>query len=246
MKRIAVAGGTGWTGKLVVSILRETGHEVIVLARSTGADLTDGSGLANRLDGVDTVIDVTNVDTLNARKATAFFETVTRTLLHAEEAAGVTHHVVLSIVGVDQVDTGYYLGKRRQEALASSGPVPCTILRATQFHEFAAQMLDRGGWVVPAPRMLTQPVAVVEVAHRLAEIAAGEPLSAAEIAGPQQLWMQDMIKRLARHRGDRRPVLPITVPGKAGRQLRSGRLLPGADVPRGSITFDQWLAAQLP
>jgi uncharacterized protein YbjT (DUF2867 family) len=243
--RIAVAGGTGWTGRLVVDALRAGGDEPVVLARSAGVDLTTGGGLDAMLAGVEAVVDVTNVTTTRAAASVAFFESVTSTLLAAEQRAGVGHHVALSIVGTDRVDLGYYQGKRRQEELVL-GAGTGTVLRATQFHEFAAQMLAAKGPLVIAPKLLCQPVAVAEVAQHLVELAHGEPLGMApELAGPEErLWMHDMVKRLARVRGVRRPVLPVAVPGKVGRQIKGGGLLPTGPGPRGTITFDAWLGQQ--
>src|SRR6478672_10907419 len=146
--RIAVAGGTGLVGSLVVAEVRQRGHESVVLARSTGVDLTTGEGLRDALEGVDVVIDASNVDTLKRRVSVAFFEAVTGHLLKAEQAMGVGRHVVLSIVGVDRVDFGYYAGKVRQEEMARDGAIPATVLRSTQFYEFAGQLLERSGRVV--------------------------------------------------------------------------------------------------
>lgn len=241
--RIAVAGGTGWTGRQVVEALQAAGDDPVVLARSAGTDLTTGDGLVAKLDGVDAVVDVTNIATQRAGRSIEFFEAVTSNLLAAEQEARVPHHVALSIVGVDRVGLGYYRGKRRQEELVLDGPVPATVLRATQFHEFAAQMLDRKGPFVIAPKMLSQPVALAEVARHLAELARGEPLGMApELAGPdEQLRMPNMIKRLARTRHDRRPVVPVGMPGTVGKQLTGGGLLPSGPGPRGSLTFAAWL-----
>ena len=248
--RIAVAGGTGWTGKLVVGALQAGGDEPVVLARSAGVDLSTGAGLAGKLAGLAAVIDVTNIATTRARAAVRFFETVTANLLAAEQAAGVPHHVALSIVGVDRVDLGYYAGKRRQETLVLRGPGQAgapggTVLRATQFHEFAAQALARPGPVVIAPKMLSQPVALAEVVTHLVRLARGEPAGLVpDLAGPEEhLRMPDMIRRLAHARGERRPVIAAGVPGRAGRQLAGGALLPGPG-PRGAITFAEWLDHQ--
>jgi uncharacterized protein YbjT (DUF2867 family) len=249
--RIAVAGGTGWTGRLVVGALRAGGDEPVVLARSAGADLTTGAGLAGKLDGLAAVIDVTNIATTRARAAVRFFEAVTANLLAAEQEAGVPHHVALSIVGVDRVDLGYYAAKRRQETLVlrepgQPGAPGGTVLRATQFHEFAAQALARRGPVVIAPKMLCQPVALAEVAAQLVRLARGEPAGLVPaMAGPgEQLEMPDMIRRLARVRGERRPVAAVRVPGTGGRQLAVGALLPTGPGPRGTITFAEWLEQQ--
>jgi uncharacterized protein YbjT (DUF2867 family) len=241
--RIAVAGGTGMVGRHVVDRCRELGHEPVVLARSTGVDVVTGAGLAEALAGVDSVVDVTNVTTLARRRAVAFFEAATTHLLAAEKGAGVTHHVVLSIVGSDRVDFGYYLGKRHQEELALGGPVPATVLRATQFHEFAGQLLDRGGAVTVVPRMLTQPIAAREVAEALVDLAVGTPTGlAAELAGPEQHQMSDLVRRVRDARGSRRPVLTVRLPGRAGSGMATGGLLPGPGARIGRQTFAEWLA----
>lgn len=241
--RVAVAGGTGVVGRHVVEVARERGYDVVVLSRSSGVDLTTGAGLAEKLAGVDAVVDTSNVSTRSRTVAEAFFGGVTRHLLEAEAAAGVGHHVVLSIVGIDAVDSGYYAGKRLQERTAAGGAVPWSVLRATQFHEFAEQLLGyvRLGPFSLVPRMLSQPVAAREVGEALVGLAAGEPAGRApELAGPEQHQMVDLARRVARLRGRR--VVPVRTPGKAGRAMRSGGLLPQGDGPRGRITFDEWLA----
>jgi uncharacterized protein YbjT (DUF2867 family) len=241
--RVAVAGGTGLVGRHVVDRLRELGCDPVVLARSTGADVVTGTGLAERLADVDVVVDVTNVVTVTRAKAVAFFEAATSNLLAAEQVAGVRHHVVLSIVGIDRVDLGYYLGKRRQEELALAGPVPVSILRATQFHEFAGQLLERGGPVTVVPRMLSQPIAAREVAEALVEVALGAPGGLGpELAGPEQHQMVDLVRRVRAARGSKRPVLPVRLPGAVGAALAGGALVPRSEGPRGRQTFAEWLA----
>jgi uncharacterized protein YbjT (DUF2867 family) len=241
--RIAVAGGTGMVGRHVVDRCRELGHEPVVLARSLGVDVTTGVGLASALAGVDAVVDVTNVTTLSRRTAVAFFESATTHLLAAEQAAGVAHHVVLSIVGVDRVDFGYYLGKRRQEELALGGPVPASVLRATQFHEFPGQLLDRGGPVAIIPAMLSQPVAAREVAEALVDLAVGDAVGlAAELGGPEQHQMSDLVRRVRDARGWRRPVWAVRLPGRAAAGMAKGGLLPGPGARTGRQTFAEWLA----
>lgn len=242
--RIAVAGGTGWLGRLLVEELTANGDEVVVLARSTGVDLTAGTGLRERLDGVDTVVDVTNIATQRKTRAIEFFDAVASQLVTGARQAGVRHVVAISIVGCDRVDLGYYFGKRRQEEIVLRQDVPGTVVRVTQFHEFAAQMLAAKGPFVLAPKMLTQPIAAAEVATHLADLARQEPQGMApELAGPdEQLWMQNMVRRLARTTGERRPVLRIGLPGAVGRQLTSGALVPDGPGPRGTQTFDQWLS----
>ena len=151
---MAVVGGTGLVGAMVVDEVTRAGHVPVVVARSTGVDVTTGGGLDKALAGVDVVIDVSNHSTQSRRVAVDFFGEATRRLLAVGGKAGVRHHVALSIVGIDRVDSAYYAGKVRQEQLVQNGSVPWTILRATQFHEFAGQLLDRaGGPVVAVPRM---------------------------------------------------------------------------------------------
>ena len=185
--RIAVAGATGTVGRFVVRSAHGAGHEVVALSRSSGVDLTTGSGLATRLQGVDAVIDVSNVGALRRSAAVAFFETVTRTLLDAEWEAGVRHHVALSIVGIDRVPTGYYAGKLRQEELLAESGNRSTVLRATQFHEFPGQIASRiRGPVVLMPRMRSATVAASDVADQLVLLAAADPQGRApDIAGPE-------------------------------------------------------------
>ncbi len=245
--RIAVAGGTGLIGRMVCDAVAAGGDEAVVLARSVGVDVVTGDGLDAALAGVDAVIDVTNVTTLKRSEAVAFFEAATTNLLAAEEKAGVRHHVLLSIVGVDRVPWGYYAGKMRQEDLCAASPVPTTVLRATQFHEFADQMLARGGPVAFVPRMRSQPVAAREVAAELVRLARGEAIGMApEMAGPEVLDMGDMVRRLLRARGRRTPVLSVRLPGAAGRGMATGGLLPLGDGPRGRETFAQWLTGAAP
>ncbi len=240
--RIAVAGGTGLIGHLVVDELRSRGHTTVVLARSVGVDLVTGAGLDHALDGAEALIDVSNIVTTRRTTAIEFFGTATRTLLAGCQRAGVQHHVVLSIVGVDRVPWGYYQGKRHQEQLAIEGPVPATVLRATQLHEFADQLLQRAGPLVLVPAMLSQPIAAGEVARALtALIDAGPQGLAPELAGPERLRMLDMVRGLARARQVRRPVVAVRLPGQAGRTMAQGGLLPRDEGPRGVQTFAQWL-----
>jgi uncharacterized protein YbjT (DUF2867 family) len=243
--KIAVAGGTGCVGTYVVDALRDGGDEPVVLSRSTGVDITTGDGLDEALRGASVVIDVSNVSTLSRNASIRFFEQATRQLLAAGERAGISHHVALSIVGIDRVDSGYYAGKRRQEELVLSGTWPASVLRATQFHEFAGQILDRGrGPVATVPRLRMQPVAAREVARALITLARSTPVGLApELAGPEVLELTDAAGRLLRARGSRRVVMAVRVPGKAGTAMASGALLPTGPGPRGVQTFDEWLAS---
>lgn len=193
--RIAVAGGTGAVGRHVVAAAESRGHDILTLTRRNGHDLEAGTGLAGALDGVDAVIDVTSVQTTSARRSRSFFTAVTGNLLRAERDAGVGHHVALSIVGIDGVDAAYYAGKLAQERLVEAGPVPFTILRATQFHEFAEQLVQRTslGRFTPAPTAPIRPVAAREVGSRLVELAeAGPSGRARDLTGPRDERLADM------------------------------------------------------
>ncbi|MGV9898374.1 SDR family oxidoreductase, partial [Streptomyces tendae] len=209
--RVAVAGGTGLVGKYVVAELRDAGHTPVILARSHGVDLTTGAGLAGKLSGSDAVIDVANIVTTRRKTAVDFFSRTTGHLVAAARAGGVAHLVTLSIVGSDEVDFGYYFGKRAQEELVRDGGVPWTVVRATQFFEFPEPLLNSASPVVMVPRMLPRPVAAQDVAETLVEHAVKGPAGMApEIAGPDQLDMVDMARRIARARGRRRLVVPVT------------------------------------
>ena len=242
--KVAVAGGTGLTGRHVAESLTSSGHEPVLLARSRGVDLVTGAGLAAALAGADAVIDVSNVTTTRRAVSERFFTAATSHLRDAAADAGVGHYVLLSIVGVDRVDLPYYAGKRRQEELLAAGAVPWTVLRTTQFHEFAAQVLARTrGRVVLLPAMPSRPVSVAEVADALVEAVATGPVEgyATELAGPEVLRLDDMARRVLRRRGERRWVLPVPVPGRVGRQLRAGGALPNGEFREGKRTFADYL-----
>lgn len=245
--RIAVAGGTGTVGKHVMASVQSRGHEPVALSRGTGVDLMSGTGLETALRGADAVIDVSSTGSQSAKTAIRFFETVTRNLLDAGKRSGVRHHVALSIVGAAKADSGYYAGKTAQERLLMAQPGGWTVLRATQFHEFAEQMATRAafGPLQLAPVARTQPIAAAEVGEALAEIAAGEPRGLdSDLAGPREEQMTRMIRAYLAARGIRRIVVDLTMPGAMGRAMRDGSILPGPDAHLGVQTFDEWLAEQ--
>ena len=240
--RIAVAGGTGVVGAHTVRIARERGHEAVVLSRSTGVDLVTGSGLD--LTGVDAVIDVSGATTVSAKAAREFFRSATEHLFAAEKRAGVGHHIALSIVGAATHPFGYYAGKALQEELVAAGPVPGSILRATQFYEFAAQNAVRIGPIVMLPRMRSQPVAAASVAGELVRLAEEGPAEGdriSELAGPREVRMAELLREIRDFRGERGRVFEFPLPGRFGRALASGGLLPGPEARRDPVTLATWL-----
>jgi uncharacterized protein YbjT (DUF2867 family) len=247
--RVAVVGGTGLVGRLTVQALRARNDEPVVVSRSHGVDAAAGTGLDRTLAGVEAVIDVTNGPATNPAAAREFFGSVTRNLLAAELRAGVGHHVVLSIVGVDRVGgNAHYAGKRLQEEIALAGPVPVTVLPATQFHEFAEMVVSRTrrGDTAVVPPLLVQPVAAADVAEVLAEIAAGPAQGrAADLAGPEPQDLVDMARRALAARGAG-PVrlVPSWRDGPFGVEMAGEVLLPGPGARLGPTTFDAWLAQQ--
>jgi uncharacterized protein YbjT (DUF2867 family) len=246
--RIAVIGGTGVVGHHTVQALRRAGHDTVVVARARGVDVLTGEGLDDALAGVDAVIDVSNVQAPDAQAAQHFFAAATRNLLAAEQRAQVRHHVLLSIVGVDRLEgNAHYAGKRLQEALVSSGPVPFTIQRATQFHEFAGQVVGwtHVGQVATVPPLLVQPVAAADVGDVLAEIAAGAPRGrATDLAGPEPQDLVDMARRTLSARGEAIRPVPSWRTGVFGVEAAGEVLLAGPEARLAPTTFDTWLTGQ--
>jgi uncharacterized protein YbjT (DUF2867 family) len=243
--RIAVAGGTGVVGTFVVAAAENAGHDVVSISRRSGVDIRSGEGLAPALKGVDVIVDTTNAGTTNRAKATAFFTEVTQQLQTVGAGEGVARLVVLSIVGLERVPGyGYYEAKLAQEKVALAGPLPTTIVRATQFHEFPAQILSRTqfGPVAMMPQMKTQPVAARAVGEVLLETVVTPPVATmTEVAGPEVAELVDLARMVMRSRGARAWVIPLTLPGRAGKSFRNGDQLPGADVRRVGPRFSEWL-----
>lgn len=245
--RIAVAGGTGTVGRHVVKAAERRGHEVVVLTRRSGVDVTRGVGIDAALAGVDALVDVVNTTTLSTRRAVSFFAASTRNLLAAEARVGVPHHVALSIVGIDGIDSSYYAGKLAQERLVLASRVPHTIARAAQFHEFAEQIAAQTtvGPVTVVPRTLSRPVAASEVGAHLVEVAEAGPAGRApDLVGPEEHTLADMIRRMYAHDGVSRRILDLRFPGRYGAGLASGALR-GGEGPRrvAETTFDDWLGS---
>jgi uncharacterized protein YbjT (DUF2867 family) len=246
--RIAVAGGTGTVGKYVVLAAERAGHQVAVLSRRTGVDVRTGDGLMAALEGADIVVDAINAESMSRSKASAIFEETTRRLQVAGAAQGVARLVTLSIVGIDRVPGfGYYQAKLAQEAAALEGPLPVTIVRATQFHEFPAQMLGRLhlGPLALVPRMRVQPIAARTVGEILVEIASAPPgETMVEVAGPEPADLVDLARAVVVRRGQRTAVVSVPVPGQGGKAMRTGALLPTPGAHLAGPPFAEWLAGE--
>lgn len=245
--RVAVAGATGNIGARTAAVLERAGHPVVRISRSHGVDLVTGDGLDDALRGVDAVVDAVNCTATDPDEAVAYFGAATRNLLAAGERAGVRHHVLLSIACLDRVrGNAHYAGKREQERLVAAGPVPWTIVPATQFHDFAAMVTgwtERDGAAAVAP-LLLQPVDPDDVAAVLAELATGEPHGRyRDVAGPEPQDLVDMARRTAEARGRPLRLIP-TWSGPFGPEMAGEVMLPGPDARIAPTTFDQWLATQ--
>jgi uncharacterized protein YbjT (DUF2867 family) len=242
--RIAVAGGTGAVGKYVVEAARQAGHEVVSISRRSGVDVRTGAGLAESLQGVEVIIDTTNAGTTKRAEATAFFTEVAGQLQAKGAAQGVSRLVVLSIVGLERVPGfGYYEAKLAQEAAFIAGPLPVSLVRATQFHEFPAQVLSRAGLgpLSLVPIMRIQPVAARAVGEALVAIAAEPTTTTVEVAGPEVEDLVSLARAIVRTRQTRKMVVPLPVPGRAGKAMRTGGQLPSPGAHIIGPTFAQWL-----
>jgi uncharacterized protein YbjT (DUF2867 family) len=245
--RIAVIGGSGLVGRAVLDVIERDGHDAVAVSRSTGVDVLAGDGLDEALVGCNAVIDVLNTADTDPDGPRRFFTTTTRNLVAAEQAAGVSHHVLLSIVGVDRIrGNPHYVGKQHQERLVRSGPVPATIVRATQFHDFAGMVVSwtRDGDSAFVPPMLVQPIDVRDVAETLVEVASGPPRRhLLDVAGPEKQALVDMARRTLAARGEG---VRLTTGWAApfGVEMAGDVHLPGAGARIAPTTFDDWLELQ--
>nr|WSX72688.1 NAD(P)H-binding protein [Streptomyces sp. NBC_00899]WSX81244.1 NAD(P)H-binding protein [Streptomyces sp. NBC_00899] len=243
--RIAVAGATGNIGARTAAALERAGHNVVRISRSLGVDLSSGEGLGNAMKGVEAVVDATSSEGTDRDEAVAWFATATGNLLAAEERAGVRHHVLLTIVGIDRVEgNAHYAGKREQERLVAAGPVPWTIVPVSQFHDFASTVTDwtEQDGIAPVPPLLVQPIAPDDVADILAEIATGPPQGRySDVAGPETQDLVDMARRTNDARGRTVKLVPTWSP-LLGPEMAGNVLLPREGARIASTTFDEWLA----
>ncbi len=246
--RVAVIGGTGNVGRETVAALRAKGHDPVVVARSEGVDVITGAGLDAALEGVDTVVDVINIEAPDRATAENYFATETQNLQAAEQRAGVGHHVLLSIVGLDAVEgNAHYAGKRVQEAMVTDGAIPWTIVAATMFFDFGAMVAGwtRTGDAAIVPPLLVQPVAVADVADVLAEVAVGRPLGRTiEVAGPDTYDLVDLARRTLTARGDQVRLIASWRDSPLGVEMAGEVLLPGDGARITPTTFETWLAEQ--
>ena len=251
--KIAVAGATGRVGRHVVDVLKAEGHDVVAMSRSSGVDVVTGQGLALALTGVECIIDAATGPSPDQKAATEFFTAAARNLHQAGERAGVRRMVVVSIIGTDRFTAGYGAAKIAHEKAMLSGPIPVRVLRAAQFHEFVAQLVEWGrqGEVSLVPRMRIQPVAARTVAQALADLAT-DPESAPapgssqvpmlEIAGPREENLADLARLLVARRGDPLRIEGASDPADPDRDLyETGALLPGPDAILAGPTFEEWL-----
>jgi uncharacterized protein YbjT (DUF2867 family) len=244
--KIVVIGGTGLIGSKLVEKLRKDGHEALPAAPNTGVNTLTGEGLAEALEGAQVVVDVANAPAWDDAAVLDFFQTSARNLLAAETAAGVGHHVTLSIVGTDRLpDSGYFRAKLAQEELVKAGPVPYTIVRATQFFEFIGRIADSGaeGDTIRLSPALVQPEAADDVASTLADVAVGAPLNdTVELAGPEVFRLDELARRVLKANDDPRQVTADPHARYFDAELDDQSLTPGEDARIAPTHFEDWLS----
>jgi uncharacterized protein YbjT (DUF2867 family) len=243
--KIVVIGGTGLIGSKAVAILRQGGHEVVAASPKTGVNSITGEGLTEAMAGTQVVIDLTNSPSFEDRAVLEFFETSGRNLLAAEAAAGVQHHIALSIVGTDRTpDNGYFRAKVAQEQLIEASGIPYTIIRATQFLEFLGGIAASSaeGNIVRLSPGLFQPIAADDVAPIVAEVALAAPRNGiVEIAGPERAPFHDIVARYLQAVGDPREVVRDPEARYFGGRVEEHSLVPLGEARLGRIGLDEWL-----
>src|SRR5438552_9226705 len=243
--KIVVIGGTGLIGSKLVNKLREHGHEAVAAAPNTGVNTRTGEGLAEVLKGASVVVDVSNSPSWEDAAVLKFFETSTHNLLTYEAAAGVGHHVALSVVGTQLLaESGYFRAKIAQEKLIKASSIPYSIVHATQFFEFLKGLADISmvGDKVHLPPVLFQPMAADDVASAVGRIAVGPPVKGiVEIGGPEQFRLDELVRRRFATLKDPREVIADPHARYAGAEVGERTLLPGKDARLGETRFDTWL-----
>jgi uncharacterized protein YbjT (DUF2867 family) len=244
--KIVVIGGSGLIGTKLVNKLREHGQEAVAASPNSGVNSVTGEGLAEVLKGASVVVDVSNSPSWEDAAVLKFFETSTRNLLTHEAAAGVGHHVALSVVGSDRMlESGYFRAKIAQENLIKASPIPYSIVRATQFYEFAKGIADYSadGNKVRLPHVLFQPMAADDVASGVGRVAIAPPVNGTvEIGGPEKFRLDEFIRRALAARRDPREVIADPHARYYGIEVKERTLVPEDDAKLGRIRFEDWLA----
>ncbi|HMK23480.1 MAG TPA: SDR family oxidoreductase [Terriglobales bacterium] len=247
--KIVVIGGTGLIGSKLVNKLREHGHEAVAAAPNTGVNTLTGEGLSEALKGASVVVDVSNSPSWDDAAVLKFFETSTRNLLTYEAAAGVRHHVALSVVGTDRLsESGYFRAKITQEKLIRESSIPYTIVHATQFFEFLKGLADISmvGDKVHLPPVLFQPMAADDVASGVARVAVGQPVNGiVEIGGPEQFRVDELVRRRLATLKDPRQVIADPRALYSGAKVSERTLIPGSNARLGETRFETWLTQSL-
>jgi uncharacterized protein YbjT (DUF2867 family) len=248
--KIVVIGGSGLIGTKLVKNLRQHGHEVVAASPSSGVNTLTGEGLAEALAGAQVVVDVANSPSFEDKAALEFFETSGRNLLAGEAAAGVRHHVALSVVGTDRLLTsGYFRAKMAQENLIKASSIPFTIVRATQFFEFVSSIAQAAtdGQTVRLSPALVQPIVSDDVADALANIAVGKPVyGTVEVAGPERIRLDELVRRYLSVNRDARKVTTDVHALYFGTELNDQSLTPGDNPRIGPTRFEDWLSRSIP
>ena len=243
--KIVVIGGTGLIGSKLVGKLREAGHTPLAASPNSGVDTVTGKGLAEAVAGARVVVDVSNAPAWDDIAVMDFFQSSARNISSAESAAGVSHHVALSVVGTDRLQgSGYFRAKLAQEEAVKSGPVPYTILRATQFFEFLGRIADSSsdGGAVRLPPVLIQPEAADDVAAALADVALSTPVNGiVELAGPESFRLDEVVARVLSAKNDPRRVIPDVHARYFGVELDDGSLAPGDNARIAPTRLEDWL-----
>lgn len=244
--KIVIIGGTGLIGTKTVDRLRKQGHEVIAASPNTGVNTITGEGLAAALAGAEVVVDLANSPSFEDKAVLEFFETSGRNLFAAEKAAGVKHHIALSVVGTERLqESGYFRGKLAQEKLIKASGVPYTIVHSTQFMEFLSGIAQSGtvGDTVHLSPAYVQPIASDDVADAMADVTLVAPVNGTiEIAGPERFRLNELVARYLKAMGDARKVEPDPEARYFGARLEDGSLVSDNNPRLGRITFEQWFA----
>lgn len=247
--KIVVIGGSGLIGTKLVNKLRQLGHEVVAASPASGVNTITGEGLAEALAGAQVVVDVANSPSWEDKAVLEFFETSGRNLLAAEAAAGVGHHVALSVVGTDRLlASGYFRAKMAQENLIKASSIPYTIVRSAQFFEFVSGIAQSAteGQTVRLPAAMMQPIVSDDVAAALADIAVEEPLNGTvEVAGPERIRMDELVRQFLSAKGDARKVITDASALYYGINVNDQSLTPGDNPRHGTTRFSDWLSRSI-